>query len=107
MKCDYDPKFLHFVIAVDVGTFMFFTAIFVFLIMSSSTTTTTGDRQIVIDLSHSFTIIMICSLAVISLGLLASVLVLSYDLVVMISAKPLRKVQGIIREELVIEGEEK
>ena len=80
---------------------MFFTAIFVFLIMSSSTTTTTGDRQIVIDISHTYTIIMICSLTIICLGLLASVLVLCYDLVVMISAKRLRKVRGILREELV------
>ena len=106
MKCSYVPKFLHFVIAVDVGTFMFFTSIFVFLIMGATTTTTTSDRQIVISLSHTFTNIMICSLAVISLGLLASLLVLSYDLVVVISAKPLRKLQGIIREELVSDGEE-
>ena len=106
MKCDYDPKFLHFVIAVDVGTFMFFTSIFVFLIMGATTSTTTAHLQIVISLSQTFTNIMICSLAVISLGLLASLLVLSYDVIVVISAKPLRKVQGIIRQELVIEGEE-
>ena len=106
MKCDYDPKFLHFVIAVDVGTFMFFTSIFVFLIMGATTMTPTGDRLIVKELSQTFTIILICSFTTISLGLLASVLVLSYDLVVMISAKPLRKLQGIIREELLVDGEE-
>ena len=107
MKCDYNPKFLHFVIAVDVGTVMFFTSICVFasLIMDDSNT---GDfqMQIVKNLFHSFTTIKICSLTVICLGLLASILVLCYDLVLLISAKSLRKIQRKIREELVNDGEE-
>ena len=102
MKCDYDPKFLHFVIAVDIGTVMFFTSICVFasLIMGDSNTAD-FQRQMLKDLFHKFTLIRICSLVIICLGLLASVLVLCYDLIVLIPAKSLKKIQGKIRGELV------
>ena len=102
MQCDYDPKYLHFVIAVDVGTVLFFTSICVFasLIMVDSNTAD-FQMQILKNLYHKFTIIRICSLAVICLGLLASVLVLCYDLILLISAKSLRKIRSQLREELV------
>ena len=84
MKCDYDPKFLHFVIAVDIGTVMFFTSICVFasLIMWDSNTNDL-PMQIQTNLFHKYTIIRICSLVVICLGLLASIMVLCYDLVLL------------------------
>ena len=106
MNCNYKPKFFHFWICVDIGTLIFSFCVVLWLSLHMDIETkSTGkfNMEIVENILNRYESLKIFALSVSVFFLIASILVVTYDLVIILPTKrtTVKKFKKILHEELV------
>ena len=106
MNCNYKPKFFHFWICVDIGTLIFSFCVVLWLSLHMDIETkSTGkfNMEIVVNIINRYETLKIFALSVSVFFLIASILVVTYDLVIILPTKStaVKKFKKILHEELV------